>query len=261
MARRDRKRRTSNLSRNQVEGRNPMLEALDAGREFKRILIDRNVPQEGKILEIIKKARGRGFNIEFVARGNLDYISQTSGMHQGIIGNLAGQRETPTLKNLLDEYIDARRDVFLVILTDVQDERNLGAIIRTAVAAGASAVVVPTMSHGPITPVVSRTSAGAAEKIPVISESIFQVFKLLEDYGIRSYAVELGGKKTIYEADLRGTMALVIGGEDKGVSDKVQEKCFETLLIPMPGKMQSLNMSVSAALAMYEKVRQDKFAR
>ena len=239
----------------QVEGRNAVLEALNANREFKRILIARTIPQEGKILEIIKKARGRNIKVEFTAKGGLNYISQTDEMHQGVIG-VMHKRETPSLKEVIDSVREKGKDLFLMIITDAQDERNLGAVIRSASAVGVDAVVVPQMKRDPISPVVARTSAGAAEHVPVIAESMFQVLKFLEDYGINVYAIELGGTKTIYDADLTGDVALVIGGEDKGVSTKIREKCTETLLIPMPGRAQSLNMSVSAALVMYEKYRQ-----
>lgn len=260
---RGRKKRSSKkktfqkAGRVQVEGRNAVIEALNAGREFKRILIDRNIPQKDKILEIIKKARGRNIKIEFVATGGLNYISQTDEMHQGVIGVLH-KRETTSLKTVIDFVREKGKDLFLLILTDAQDERNLGAVIRSASAVGVDAVVVPQMKRDPISPIVARTSAGAAEHIPVISESMFQVLKLLDDYGINTYAVELGGARTIYDADLTGDIALIIGGEDRGVSTKIREKCKETLLIPMPGHAQSLNMSVAAALVMYEKFRQDK---
>ncbi len=244
----------------QVEGRNPVLEALNANRTFKRVLMDRNIPQEDKVLEIIKKARGRGIQIEFTAGGGLNYISETEGRHQGVIGILE-KREQKSLKQILDECRAKKKNAFLILLTAAEDERNLGAVIRTASAVGVDAVIVPQMKRSAVTPVVARTSAGAVEFVPVISESTFQVLKLLEDYGIRMFAVELGGEKSIYDADLTGDVALIIGGEDKGVSSKVQESCEETLLIPMPGRAQSLNMSVSAALVMYEKVRQEKFKR
>lgn len=244
----------------QVEGRNSVLEALNANRNFKRILIDRKLPQKDKILEIIKKARGRGIQIEFTAGGGLNYISETEGLHQGVIGILE-KREQKTLKQILDEAREKRRNVFLLLLTAAEDERNLGAVIRTASAVGVDAVIVPQMKRSAVTPVVARTSAGAVEFIPVIAESTFQVLKMLEEYGIKVFAVELGGKKSIYDVDLTGDVALVIGGEDKGVSSKVQESCEETLIIPMPGRAQSLNMSVSAALVMYEKVRQEKYKR
>jgi len=255
MPRKRRKKTFQKKDRVQVEGRNSVLEALNAGREFKRVLIYRNSPQKGKLLEIIKKARGRGIKIEFVARGGLDYISQTEGMHQGVIGVLE-PRETTSLKVLLDNSMKSGRRIFLLILTDVQDERNLGAIIRTASATGVTAVVVPSKKGPVITPLVARTSAGAAEHVPVVAESIFQVLKLLSEYDIRVYSVELGGEN-VYKEDLTGNVAFVIGGEDLGVSSKIQEKSFKTLEIPMPGKAQSLNMSVSAALVMYEKIRQE----
>lgn len=242
----------------QVEGRNPVLEALNAKRKFKRILISRNAPQTGKILEIIKKARGRGIEIKFTAPGGLDYISQTECMHQGVIGVLE-KRETPNLKKLIESIRSAGKDIFLIIVTDTQDERNLGAVIRSASAAGAGAVIVPHSKRDPVTSLVSRASAGAVEHIPVIAESIFQILKLLKSYDIKIYAVELDGRKSIYEADLKGSIAFVIGGEDKGVGAKVKERCDEVLRIPMHGKAQSLNMSVSAALVIYEKVRQELF--
>lgn len=257
MAKRVRRKQFKRKEHSQVEGRNPVIEALNAGRTFKRIMIYKNAPQEGKVLEIIKKARGRGIEIKFAARGGLDYISQTEGRHQGVIGILE-PRKIIGLKTILDEAKDKRKNIFLMILTDVQDERNLGAIIRSAAAAGVNAVVVPPKKGRAVTPLVARASAGAVEHVPVIAESLFQAIKILGEYDVRLYAVELGGEN-IFKENLKGDTAFVIGGEDVGVSTKIQEKCDKTLEIPMPGRAQSLNMSVSAALVMYEKVRQELY--
>lgn len=237
----------------QIEGRNPVLESLLSKREFSFLKIQKGIKIDVKLKRILDLARSKRIRIEEMDRKKLDKMSET-GAHQGVIG-IVRDRKTKTFSELI-KLIDERKETpFLIYVREALYEFNLGAIIRTAECAGMQGVIVP--PNRDITPQVIRASMGASEHIQIVKGSLFQIIKEAKDYGIKVIGIELSGEKNIYEADLTGPILFVVGGEDKSLSTEVGKKVDEVVKIPMRGKVNSLNMSVAAAVVIYEKVRQD----
>jgi len=236
----------------QLEGRNPVLEALRAGRPLRKIQISRTARRGGSVARIVAEARARGVPVQFVDPRHLDAISQT-GTHQGVIA-FAHVVPPVALEDLLDRACAEGRP-FLVLLDGVQDPRNLGAILRTAEAAGAHGVVIPKHRSAGLTPAAAKASAGAVEYLPVaVVSNLPRAVEACRDRGIPVVGAHLQGDP--YDrADLRPPIALVIGGEGTGVSRLVRERCDRLVRIPMYGKVSSLNASVAAGILLYEVVR------
>jgi 23S rRNA (guanosine2251-2'-O)-methyltransferase len=236
-----------------LEGRNVVLEALRAGREISAIYVDEAVDSRGKIAQILERARAAYIPVSTVNRSELGRMSVT-GSHQGVVALAAPKRE-PSLKGLLDSLSDKRAPL-LVVLGEVMYEQNLGAILRTAEGAGVDGVVVPTRRGAPLSATVSRVSMGASEYVPVIRESPTSALAAIRRAGITIFGVEAVGDRCYFEADLVGPAAFVFGGEDKGLSTTIRDRCDAVLTIPLAGHITSLNVSVSVAVVLYEKVRQ-----
>jgi len=238
---------------NRIEGKNPVLEAFRSGRTIEKLLIQRG-SSEGPIREIIGRAREKGIVIQEVERQRLDEISE-SGAHQGVIAFV-----TPYKYAEVDDIIQRARergeDPFIVILDEITDPHNLGAIIRTAECSGVHGVIIPKHRAVGLTPAVIKASAGAVEYMPVAK--VTNVARLLEDLkkqGIWIAGADMEGSGHT-GTDLTGPIALVIGSEGHGISRLVREKCDYLIKIPLKGKIESLNASVAAGILMYEVVRQ-----
>ncbi|HHY82525.1 MAG TPA: 23S rRNA (guanosine(2251)-2'-O)-methyltransferase RlmB [Clostridiales bacterium] len=241
------------ISENRIEGKNPVLEALRSGRTIEKLLIARG-SSEGPIREIVKRARDNGVVIQEVDRQRLDEISE-SGAQQGVIAFV-----TPYKYVEVDEIIQHAKerdeDPFLIILDEITDPHNFGAIIRTAECSGAHGVIIPKRRSVGLTPAVIKASAGAVEYMPVAK--VTNLSRLLEDLkkqGIWIAGADLEGSEFTCQ-DLTGPIALVIGSEGHGISRLVKEKCDFLIKIPLMGKIESLNASVAAGILMYEVVRQ-----
>ncbi len=237
-----------------IEGRNVVLEALKSGRKVFEIKIDGGAKGK-KVDDIYASAAAVGVRVVRVPRTSLDKITKT-GSHQGVIA-IAEERHPVKL----GEVLKASGSLFFVVLKDVSYEHNLGAVLRTASAAGASAVVIPPSRGNPLTPIVERVSMGASNKTPLVAEGVHSVLSELKRRGVKIVGVEVSGKSDYFDVDLTGDIALVFGGEDEGLSLPMVQKCDIVVRIPMSSGMQSLNQSVAAALIMYEKVRQEKYAK
>lgn len=237
-----------------LEGRNVVLEALRARREITEIHVDEGVGHSGKIGEITELARTARVPVLTVKRSELDRISET-GSHQGVIA-LAVPKRPMTLKGLLAS-LSGNKSPLLLVLGEVMYEQNLGAILRTADGAGVNGVIVPTRHSAPISATVSRVSMGASEYVPVVRESPTSTLAVLRREGIMVFGVEAGGDRPYFEADLRGPAAFVFGGEDKGLSGTIRDRCDLVLTIPLKGRITSLNVSVSVGIILYERVRQE----
>jgi 23S rRNA (guanosine2251-2'-O)-methyltransferase len=236
-----------------LEGKNSVWEALKAERPIDRILFSKTIAQES-IRGITGLARSRGVKIEFVPKEKLDAISST-GKHQGVIAVCAAQPYAE-LDSVLDTLETQGKTPFIVLLDEVQDPHNLGAVIRTAECAGAQAVVITQHNSAGLTPAAARASAGAAEHVPVCRvQNLARAVESLKERGIWVVGVDMQGKPA-WEADLTGPVALVVGGEDGGVRRLVLEKCDFLAGLPMFGKINSLNTSVAAGILMYEVVKQ-----
>ena len=244
------------FNENQLEGRNAVLEVLKSGRDIEKIIVQKgNV--EGTIRRIAGMAKERGIVVQEAARQKLDEMSQTKN-HQGVIA-IVSEHEYAEVDDILRSAAEKGEKPFIIILDNITDPHNLGAVIRTAECAGAHGVIIPKRRSVGLTAVVGKTSAGALEYMPVASvTNIARTIEELKKQGVWVACADMDGED-YYDASLDGAIALVIGSEGEGVSRLVKEKCDFTVSIPMYGKISSLNASVAGALLMYEVVRQRNY--
>ena len=244
------------FNENQLEGRNAVLEVLKSGRDIEKIIVQKgNV--EGTIRRIAGMAKERGIVVQEAARQKLDEMSQTKN-HQGAIA-IVSEHEYAEVDDILRSAAEKGEKPFIIILDNITDPHNLGAVIRTAECAGAHGVIIPKRRSVGLTAVVGKTSAGALEYMPVARvTNIARTIEELKKQGVWVACADMDGED-YYDASLDGAIALVIGSEGEGVSRLVKEKCDFTVSIPMYGKISSLNASVAGALLMYEVVRQRNY--
>ncbi len=229
----------------------------DAGR-IRRLLVDRRGDNE-RLAALVREAEGKGITIERVARRRLDDIAAGT-RHQGVAAELrggAGTLDEAALRTLVEERLTAGASPLLLILDGVQDPHNLGACLRTADGAGVDAVVVPRRNAAGITPAVRKVATGAAESLPLARvDRLERVLRWMGEYGIRVVGTADDADEGLYEADLSGPLALVLGGEEKGMAAGIARLCDTVVSIPMTGTVESLNVSVAAGVCLYEAVRQ-----
>lgn len=238
-----------------VEGRNPVLEALEAGRMIDKLYIARD--PDGALRRIAAIAREKGTAVVEVDRRKLDAMSRTRS-HQGVIGRLPA-REYAELDDILERCAAKPSDTppLLVICDGVTDPSNLGAIIRSAEAAGADGVITRERRAAGLTAVVSKASAGALEHLPVARvANIATLVERLKKEGFWIFGTAGAATTSLYDADFNLPAAIVVGAEGDGVSRLVLERCDFTVSIPMLGHMSSLNASAAAAVVLFEAVRQ-----
>ena len=239
---------------NYIEGRNPVLEALKAGREIEKIIIAKGT-KEGSINKIVGIARDKNIMIQNVDRSKLDSMSDTNA-HQGVIA-IAASYTYKTVEDILELSRVKGEAPFIIVLDEIEDPHNLGAIIRTAECAGAHGVIIPKRRSVGVTAIVAKTSAGAIEHLPVAKvTNISATIEMLKKENIWVYGADVEGENYYYEKDLRGPIALVIGNEGKGMSRIVKEKCDFLIKIPVLGNVSSLNASVASSILTYDVVRQ-----
>ncbi len=238
-----------------VEGRNPVLEALRAGRPINKILIAQGVVQPAVVVEILRLAKEAGALVERVDRRAIDRLS-TTGRSQGVVA-LVAVKTYANLDQLLEIGRIRGEPPLLILLDGIQDPHNLGAIIRTADGAGVHGVVIPGRRAAGLTASVARSSAGAVEHVPVarVGNLSNALARLAKD-NIWTVGIDPSGSSDYTEVDYRQATAIVIGAEGKGLSRLVKERCDILASVPMRGKVASLNASVAAALVMYEAMRQ-----
>ncbi|MFZ5596968.1 MAG: 23S rRNA (guanosine(2251)-2'-O)-methyltransferase RlmB [Bacillota bacterium] len=238
-------------SENLLAGRNPVREALKSGRPVDRIIVVQG-ERSGGLGEIVKMARERGVPVQAVSRERLDALSGGS-RHQGVIAYIAARGYA----DLEDIIAGAGDTPFILLLDEINDPHNLGAILRTAEATGVSGAVIPKRRSVSLNTTVARASAGAVEYVPVARvANMAQTIEGLKERGIWVVGADAGAPELYWKARLDGPLALVVGGEDKGLSRLVREKCDFLVRLPMVGRVESLNASVAAALIMYEVLRQ-----
>ena len=244
------------FNENQLEGRNAVLEVLKSGRDIEKIIVQKgNV--EGTIRRIVGIAKEKGVVVQEVVKQKLDEMSQTKN-HQGVIA-IVSEHEYADVEDIINSAESKGEKPFIIILDNITDPHNLGAIIRTAECAGAHGVIIPKRRSVGLTAIVGKTSAGAIEYMPVARvTNIARTIDDLKSRGIWVACADMGGDD-YFDASLDRALALVIGSEGEGVSRLVKEKCDFTVSIPMYGKISSLNASVAAALLMYEAVRQRNY--
>ena len=237
----------------QIEGRNAVLEAFRSGKCVDKLFILDGC-QDGPVRTIAREARKTDTIINYVSKERLDQLSETHA-HQGVIAQVAAY-DYSTVDEILARAEEKGEAPFLIILDNVEDPHNLGAIIRTANLAGAHGVIIPKRRAVGLTSTVAKTSAGAINYTPVAKvTNIVRTIDELKEKGIWFVCADMGGE-TMYDLDLTGPMGLVIGNEGEGVSRLVREACDFTASIPMKGDIDSLNASVAAGVLAYEIVRQ-----
>ena len=238
----------------QLEGRNALAEALKAGRTIDKVFVASG-DTDKSLQRLAAQAKDAGAVVVPVDRRKLDQMSTTRS-HQGIIA-LAAAHDYFTIDDLLEEAASRGEAPLLVICDELSDPHNLGAVIRTADAAGAHGVIIPKRRSAGLTAVVAKTSAGAVSYMPVARvPNIPALLKDLQKQGVWVFGTAAEGTTTLYDADLKGAAAIVIGSEGDGMSRLVREGCDFLVSIPMKGQISSLNASAAAAILLYEAVRQ-----
>lgn len=236
-----------------IEGRNAVIEAFRAGKPIDKIFILDGC-QDGPVSTIKREAKKKDVMIKYVTKERLDQISET-GKHQGVIAYAAAY-EYAELEDIFNKAKEKGEDPFVIILDNIEDPHNLGAIIRTANLAGAHGVIIPKNRAVGLTATVARTSAGALNFTPVVKvTNISKTIQELKDRGLWFVCADMGGTE-MYKLNLKGPIGLVIGNEGDGVSRLVRENCDMIASIPMKGDIDSLNASVAAGVLAYEIVRQ-----
>ena len=232
-----------------IIGRNAVKEALKAGRPADSLLVQRG-EKSGSIRPIIAECKEKGIIVKEVDSKKLDFMCGHAH-HQGVI-MIAAVHEYSTVEAILQNAQDRNEPPFIVICDSLEDPHNLGAIIRTADAAGVHGIIIPERRSVSLSGIVGKTSAGALEYVPVARvKNITNTVKELKEKGIWVYCADMDG--TPYKkADLSGALALVVGSEGSGVSRLVKENCDGVLSIPMKGNVNSLNASVAAAVLIFE---------
>ncbi len=237
-----------------VEGRNAVLEAFRSGKTIDRLFILDGC-KDGPVQTILREAKKhKDTVISFVKKERLDQLSET-GKHQGVIA-YAASYEYAEVEDILKRAKDKNEDPFIIVLDNIEDPHNLGAIIRTANLAGAHGVIIPKHRAVGLTATVAKASAGAINYTPVAKvTNIAQTIEELKDKGMWFVCADMGGE-TMYKLNLKGSIGLVIGNEGSGVSRLVKEKCDMIASIPMKGDIDSLNASVATGVLAFEIVRQ-----
>ena len=235
-----------------IAGRNPVSEALRSGRPIDKILVARG-EKSGAVVGILAKARDRQIPVKEVDRTKLDFLSGIAP-HQGIIA-LAAAKDYCTLDDILAYAEEQNEPPFLVILDELEDPHNLGAIIRTAECTGVHGVIVPKRRSASLSYTVGKASAGAIEYMRVARvTNIAKTIDELKARGVWVYGADMNGTDYL-DCDLSGACAIVIGNEGKGISRLVREKCDVIVSLPMKGHINSLNASVAAGVLMYHALK------
>lgn len=239
---------------NYIYGINPVRELLKEDKDINKIWVMKG-NNNSKIKEIVEEARDKKIVVMFVDKPKIDKLAKNN---QGIVASV-NPFEYVYTEDILEKAKRNNEDPFIIILDKITDSNNLGAIIRTAEAAGAHGIIIPKRNSAQVTPATNKTSAGAVNhmmisRVPNIASEI----EKLKENGLWVIGTDVEKCDTYYNTNLKGPIAIVIGSEDNGISRIVKEKCDILVNIPMIGKVQSLNASASAAILIYDVVRQRK---
>src|SRR3981189_3989271 len=229
-------------------------EALEAGRVFDRIVIARG-RQDTRVEDIVKLARERNISVRFEDRGQLDRLADSKD-HQGVVA-LAAARAAATLEDILVAAHASQGQLGLIVLLDgVEDPHNLGAIIRTTLAAGAHGVVIPERRAAGLTDTVARASAGALAHLPVGKvTNLVRTMEELKEAGYWLVGLDEQGEKNYTEVDYTSPVGIVLGSEGQGLHELTRKRCDFVVSLPTPGPVKSLNVSVAAGVVLFEALR------
>ena len=231
----------------QIEGRNPVLEAIKANSKINKIYIQQDI-KDPKI-DTIKKS----MSFEEVPKQKLDSISKTK-RHQGVIA-LAEEFPKKKLNNFIEGIHNKNQTPLIILLAGVVYEHNLGSVLRSAECFGVNAVVLSKKSFG-LSPAVIKSSAGASEYIPVIQMDLHSALKIMHKLGLKIIALSEKSDKLIKDTNLNCPLCIIIGAEDKGINNSLEKYIDEHVKIPMKGKINSLNMATAASVGLYESIKQ-----
>lgn len=241
-----------------IFGRNAVTELLKSGRSVNKLFIAEGT-RDGSIQQIFALAKTAGIVVEFIQRDKLDKLC--GGRHQGVAASAAAINYS-TIEEIL-ELAESKHELpFLILLDELEDPQNFGAILRTAEAVGVHGVIIPKRRSVQLNATVFKTSAGAAEYVKVAQvTNVAQTLKNLRGFGLQVVGSDMSAEVDFRQADLTNGIVLVIGSEGKGMRRLTRESCDVLIKIPMVGKINSLNASVAGAVLMYEIQRQREFAR
>ena len=241
------------FSENHLEGRNAVLEAFRSGQTVEKVFLQKDL-HDGMIMTIARVARKAGTIISYVPKDRLNQMTET-GKHQGVIAYTASYRYA-SIDEILQNAEEKGEAPFVFLLDGIEDPHNLGAIIRSANLSGAHGVIIPKRRSAGLTAVAAKASAGAVHYTPVAKvTNLADVMEELKRRGMWFACADMEAQP-MYEADLTGSLGLVIGSEGEGVSRLIREKCDFSVSIPMKGDIDSLNASVAAGVLAWEVVRQ-----
>ena len=238
----------------QVEGRNAVRELLNSGRDINKIFIQKG-ERHGSILEIIAKAKERKLLIQEVDKNKLDQMAQSDN-HQGVIA-IVPPYDYCDVDDILDYAKSKNENPFILILDGIEDPHNMGSIIRTAECCGVHGIIIPKRRSCSVNSTVNKTSAGAVEYMKIARvTNLNDTIKYLKENDVWIYGTDMNGSKYYTDEKYNSGVGIVIGSEGYGMSDLVKKNCDFLIKIPMKGKINSLNASVSAGIVMYEVMNQ-----
>lgn len=243
-----------------VIGRNPVIETINLNPRSIQKIILLNTATDNKIKEIVSKAKSKNIVVEMLPKPQfeklfLDKRDKSDGISQGIIAEVEDYKYSKTTEIL--KSLNDKPSATLVILDEIQDPHNFGAIIRTAVSAGADGIVISDKNSAKVNHTVIKTSSGATNYIMISKESnIYQTIEVLKEAGFRIIGTAMNASKSLYEFSFPERCAVVFGGESDGLRKNMLNLCDDLVKIPMIGKIDSLNVSVSAGVVLYEILRQ-----
>lgn len=236
-----------------IYGTRAVMEAIHSGRQIEKVLIQTGLKND-LIRELIQLTSEYDVPVSYVPQEKLNRLSTKN--HQGVIC-LVSSVTYANLENLIDFAYNEGREPFFIILDRITDVRNFGAIARTAECAGVDGIIIGDKGNAPITSDAMKTSAGALSHLPVCREKdLRNTLQLLRNNGIMVVACTEKASKTLYEVTFDRPVAIIMGSEEDGISDKLLREADELVKIPQKGKIESLNVSVAAGVAIYEVVRQ-----
>lgn len=238
-----------------LTGIHAVREALEAGSAFDRIVIAKG-RQDNRMEQIVRLARERGVSVRFEDRGQLDRLANARD-HQGVVA-IAAARVAATLEDLLERANQSKDQQGLIVLLDgIEDPHNLGAIIRTALAAGAHGVVIPERRAAGLTDTVARTSAGALPHLPIAKvTNLVRTMEELKEAGYWLVGLDEAAEKNYAEVDYTSPMGIVLGSEGNGLHELTRKRCDFVVSLPTTGPVKSLNVSVATGVVLFEALRQ-----
>ena len=236
-----------------IAGRHSVLEALKSGRSINRLFILHGM-KEGAVREIIGLARERGIPFQEVERNYLDGLIKER--HQGMVAEVSPYTYVE-IEDIIQSARDKGEDPLVLILAELEDPHNFGAILRTAEAVGVHGVIIPKRRSVQLNATVAKVSSGAAEYVSVARvANLAQAVEVLKEFGLWVTGADMDGENSLWQASLAGPLAVVVGAEGHGIPRLLKEKCDFLTSIPMRGRISSLNASVAASVVLFEVMRQ-----